>query len=86
MKTRLYLFKDKQSGATRIVEASNPGAVSLHCNSDLQTVKVITAAELLALQGRGVGVEHLKPEVVKPAPAVSGIDATGRQWQQEVTA
>jgi hypothetical protein len=79
MKKRLYLFKDKQSGATRLVKATNPGAVSLHCNRELQNVKVVSATELLELQSRGVGVEEVEMEPSKPiaTASVTGIVSPG---------
>jgi hypothetical protein len=73
MKKRLYLFKDKQSGATRLVKATNPGAVSLHCNRELQNVKVVSATELLDLQSRGVGVEEVAIEPTIPAPTITPV-------------
>lgn len=73
MSKKLYVFKDKQSGATRLVKAPNPGAVSLHCNRELQKVKVVSATELLELQGRGVGVEEIEIEPKSNAYTISPV-------------
>lgn len=58
MQDRIYAVTNKQTGATRLVVASNPAQATRHVVAEMFDVKAATAVTVGSLMSQGVQLEH----------------------------